>query len=383
MSQFTNLQKANNPDHIYYDITLRNINSSNVDVQPLKFNETRSNPFVPNASEYVLSIVRFTLDTYSIPCFTADIEPNQANPNLMIQTISLEYDDNINPVISVVEPLIWTPNISFPVAPAPSTQPDGRQINSPYYYSFSYQHLIDICNTALATAMNNLIALVPALVGVPAPFMGWENNIATIYSRASHFNNTIFPRVNIYFNRAMYSIFNSFPTFRNNVNTTNGRIYRILTNPNFGKNLFTNPLIYGGAQTISIKQEYSTISNMQPCLQVVFVSNTLPIYPNQISTPTLIENGTIISSNNNSNFANIITDMSSFEQGMLPTVYYVPSAEYRRIDLQAVNTPLTNIDLSVFWRDKQGRLNEFMFPSGGSASIKLLFEKKHKLKKID
>lgn len=384
MSQFTQIQKAHNPDHIYYDLTIRNFQSTTREIQQLKFNESRSIPFVPNASEYVLSIVRFTLDTYSLPSFSADIEPDQSNPNLMIQSITLEYDDGVNPPVSFVQPLIWVPALSTPVPPAPSTQPDGRQVVSSYYYSYSYQHLINICNTAFANAMTGLIALAPALAGQPAPFFAWDNNLASLYCLASLYDATASPRVNIYFDRAMYALFNSFPTFRNPLTTSNDRIYRVLVSSNFGANVITNAQINANAPTIVVKQEYSTISVMQPVLQLVFTSNTLPIYPNQLSAPLVIEDGQVLNfSGNNSNFAPIITDLSSFDQSMKPTLIYVPSAEYRRIDLQSVNQPLTNLDISVYWRDKNGRLNEFLFGSGASCSIKLLFEKKHKLKKTE
>jgi hypothetical protein len=40
------------------------------------------------------------------------------------------------------------------------------------------------------------------------------------------------------------------------------------------------------------------------------------------------------------------------------------------------NTPLTNIDLNVYWRDKLGQLIPFTLASGASASVKFLFERK-------
>ena len=386
MSQYTPIQKAKNPDHIYYDLTIRNFQSTTREIQHLRFNESRSIPYVPNASEYVLSIVRFTLDTFSLPTFTADIEPNQGDPDLMIQSVTLEYDDGVNPPVWFRQILRWVPSISIPTPAAPNTTPTGYQVNSAYYNAYSYQHVINICNTALSNAMTGLIALAPALAGVPAPFLAWspESNTASLYCRAAEFSNLASPRVNVYFDRAMYSLFNSFPTFRNSLTETGGRIYRVLVSPAGGTNVITNQQIFSNAPTIVIKQEYSTISVWQPVLQIVFTSNTLPIYPNQLSAPTILENGQIQNfSDSNANFANIITDLSSFDQSMKPTLIYVPSAEYRRIDLQAVNQPLTNLDISVYYRDKNGRLNEFLFGSGASCSIKLLFEKKHLLKKTE
>jgi hypothetical protein len=58
-----------------------------------------------------------------------------------------------------------------------------------------------------------------------------------------------------------------------------------------------------------------------------------------------------------------------------PNLLYNPSAEYRRISLTS-NRPINNIDIQVFWRNKRGELKPFYVWSGGSASIKILFEKK-------
>lgn len=389
MSQITKFEKSKNADHIYYDLTLRNFQSLNREFQQLKFNETRSIPYVPNASEYVLSIVRFTVESFTLPSFQADIEPNQGNRDLMIQSITLEYDDGSGNPIFVQQPLIWVPTITITPPNPPNSNPDGLQSISPYYYSYSYQHVIDICNTAFTSAMNSLIAVIPALSGQPSPFFGWSDNIASLYCLDSLYSDSIVPsaltpKINIYFNRAMNGLFNSIPTFRNSITATFGRINRVLVNPMFGTNVITNSQINSNNPTIVVRQEYSTISNWQPVLQIVFTSNTLPIYPNALSAPLVLRDGQQINfTSNNSAFANILTDLSAFDQSAKPTVVYTPTAEYRRIDLQSVNQPLSNLDINVYWRDKNGRLIEFILGSGACCSMKILFEKKHLIQNQD
>jgi hypothetical protein len=60
-----------------------------------------------------------------------------------------------------------------------------------------------------------------------------------------------------------------------------------------------------------------------------------------------------------------------------PNLLYVPSAEYRYIDMTGDN-PITDVNINVFWRDKEGALNPFYLQSHGSCSIKLLFKLKDK-----
>lgn len=126
-------------------------------------------------------------------------------------------------------------------------------------------------------------------------------------------------------------------------------------------------------------QEFSTIDTWTPVASIVFTSNTIPIISNQLSAPLVFNNGQSSTGiGNNANFAQIITDMATNQQVFKPNVLYNPTAEYRRIDMTG-NTPLTNIDINVYWRDKLGQLIPFVLASGSSASIKFLFERKDRL----
>jgi hypothetical protein len=78
-------------------------------------------------------------------------------------------------------------------------------------------------------------------------------------------------------------------------------------------------------------------------------------------------------SGNNSVSSNLITDFVA--DVYVPSIIYVPSAEYRRIELVG-STPLSNLDLAIFWKNRVGQLQPFLLPVGGSCSIKLMFELK-------
>ena len=137
------------------------------------------------------------------------------------------------------------------------------------------------------------------------------------------------------------------------------------------------PTIGGIITYTQVFQEYSTISNWTPCAGIVFVSNTIPIVPNGLSAPLIFYEGSILNafSGNNANFAQIITDIETNQNCYKPNLLYAPTAEYRRISMSGTN-PLTNIDVSVFWKNKLGELIPLYLPSGGTATLKFLFEKK-------
>lgn len=127
---------------------------------------------------------------------------------------------------------------------------------------------------------------------------------------------------------------------------------------------------------IELTQEISTIDAWCPVSSIVFTSNQLPIIVSQFSS--FNTTGTAISSATIGNrFALVITDIMTNQQGFRPNLIYNPSAEYRRIALTG-NMAIRNIDINVFWRSKTGQLLPFRLQSGGSATLKLLFEKKNR-----
>jgi hypothetical protein len=218
---------------------------------------------------------------------------------------------------------------------------------------------------------------------------------------------------NVAMNASLYALFSSFPATETILTTTTGereKFYIIditspgfpmtLPNPTINKTLYSsyifNTLIYSTStfsytinpspvpaftttytyanQFIKQSQELSTIDVWCPVNSIVFTTNTLPIIVNQFSSNATI-NAERMSSETGAEFALIITDLQTNQQGYKPNVLYTPSAEYRRIDMTG-NNGLTNIDIRVFWRAKTGQLIPFKLSSGASTSIKLLFQKK-------
>jgi hypothetical protein len=78
---------------------------------------------------------------------------------------------------------------------------------------------------------------------------------------------------------------------------------------------------------------------------------------------------------NNAATAPIITDLISDTGTYAPNIVYTPTAQYRYITLYG-NAPLTNLDLQIYYRLRNGSLVPFTLQSGGSVTVKFLFEKK-------
>jgi hypothetical protein len=185
--------------------------------------------------------------------------------------------------------------------------------------------------------------------------------------------------IKIFMNAPLFTFFNSFPSlYLGYSNALQGRNFQI-TPFNVGStNLTLITPVGGGPQWngITVYQEYSTISNWTPVTAVVFTSNTLPIQPEQVSTPLVFNDQQQLAlGGNNADIANIITDLVSDSGEYRPNLVYTPSAQYRYITLYG-NRPLFNLDLSIFYRLKTGALVPFRIASGQAVTIKIAFIKK-------
>ena len=62
---------GNGTSHIYYNITLTNNDTSDTHFPPpISFTETRNSPFINCPEDYFMSVVRFAMDTPTLPVLT-------------------------------------------------------------------------------------------------------------------------------------------------------------------------------------------------------------------------------------------------------------------------------------------------------------------------
>lgn len=391
MSQLSVFKKANNPDMIYYDIVSTNFQSTTTEEPFLRFNETRTNPIISNAGDYYLSIVRFSLDTYNLPNFVCEIQPNQANKDLSIYSVTLEYDNGAGVITPSDQVFInWIPQNRNSITPLPPNQTsNGFQEFTPYYYCYQFQYFLALINSAFQTALTSLIANTGGGASPIAlanqPILTWDvtSNKAILQAETQFYENSNLAKIKIYCNPPLFSLFNSFlSVYYGTTGVTLGRNYQFVIEDFTGVNTILLPTNAPPASQkvfTQIFQEFSTIDTWTPVSSIVFTSNTMPIISNQLSAPLLFNNGqTSLGLGNNANFAQIITDMITNQQVFKPNILYSPSAEYRRIDMTG-NLPLSNIDINVYWRNKIGALIPFTLASGSSATIKFLFERKDRV----
>lgn len=376
------------PDKVYYDITISNLQNTTTAPPTIYFNETRNSPFILDPESYYLSIVRFTLDTNTLPIITPDIQPApNSNLNLTNYSITLEWTNPVAPFQTFTQQtfLIFIPQNLQAIVPAPPSQTNnGLQNNQTGYYDiYNYQYWIQLVNNTFTACYNALNAQVVAaglvLPSPNAPVMSWDTqqNVAILNADVAGYNDAVANYIKIYFNPPLFNLFSSFPFIIESADVVpNGKNARLVMTGFGGANQVQFPPVAPTYIALQIVQEYSTISLWTPITSIVFTSNTLPIVANQVSAPLLFfNNQRFTTGGNNSNIAQIITDFVANEGIYKPSITYIPSAQYRLVNLVG-NSPLYNIDVEVFYKNRVGEFIPVRLGSGGTATIKILFTRK-------
>ena len=184
------IRPDSSPEKIYFDINLVNIQSVTTSPPNLSINLSRNAPFVKNSGDYYLSIVRFTLDTQTLPIFVPQIQNNQPDVNKTIYSITMNY----NGVDSDQIYIDWQPqDISCQIPPPPSQSLTGFQINSTNYYNcMNYQWFIMLISNTMSRVFDNLAAKVD-LPTVHAPILTFDsaNKIAIISAETEFYDRNL------------------------------------------------------------------------------------------------------------------------------------------------------------------------------------------------
>ena len=388
------------PSQVYYDVQVSNFGNATTKPNPFHYNDTRNSPYLYNPEGYELSIIRFSIDTGGVPVFIPEIQPNQPDRDLTVYKVSLSYFDGSTTFYGNAD-IIWRPqdlSVSKPIPPSESKN-KLQDNNGGYYNCYAYSWFVELVQKAYVDAFLDLFINLGGTLpesdnkteDLKLPIIYWdtEANKAIIQAQFNFYDlknvssDPSTPHAGMYMNKSLYNIFNSFPAKKLSDNDTLNHanyqielfsvlainVSQIQTDPNSSAASTIHPFI-------TFPQETSTVFNWSPITALVFTSNTLPVNPNQVSTPLIYNENSLSFSRGGSNSAteNIVTDIVSSDGQYRGGIVYTPSAQYRKITLFG-NQPLHNLDLNIYYRLKTGEMIPFRLSEGGACTLKLLFEK--------
>ena len=376
---------GNGTSHIYYNITLTNNDTSATHFPPpISFTETRNSPFINCPEDYFMSVVRFAVDTPTLPVLTCQpaITGTAGDYNTLIYEVFLTYNGQTarSPVYFEPQNIFSAPPTNNPLTP--------EDVQSEYYNVYNYQWFIDMVNAAFSQCFLYLKQNVPNLPSTfTVPFLGWDtgSNIAILQTNILNASYGVnHPGLEIRFNTALYELFNSFVFTSDFVPGITPQVIGHKFLVNTGLNAIVSTLTSNtyppeppvSASYFNLVQEYSTVGLWSPVDSIVFTSSMLPLTPELQAAPVVFNtNGIFESVGSNANLTNVLTDFIVPGNEYKPTVNYTPSAEYRMVDLFGTNA-CSSIQVNVYYKNKYGTLIPLLLGFGCSASIKILFRRK-------
>lgn len=369
-----------NDDVIYYNIMISNNINSTIDELPAISNDSRTQPIIDKPSEYYLTVTRFSLLGYNIPIMEFPIKAgiSQNNPNLSIFTVSTEYNGMVN-----TQPVIFKSYVQHATAPVPPSlnPPSYTAPDSPYYYVYEYHHMLDMINNAMATSVSGLTGA----TGTPPPFFTYDDNqLISLVAPQQYYDLGGYGAtggtgtIKVYCNYYLFNYLQSIPVYAWGKTLDNDRNYQFLLNDNhnniFGPTTYS-PNLAGNTGFIKLTMEFNTLNNWSTLSSIVILSNSLPIRKEYVPINNINNNNQTSSQNN---FRSILTDfiplLEKNGDNRSHFVYY-PSAQYRLINMLGDN-PIYNIDIGIYWQDRNNNLHPIIINRGQSASVKLAFLKK-------
>jgi hypothetical protein len=307
--------------------------------------------------------------TFSIDLGVAVVGAGTANfakvqdPNQMTWSVTLDHNGDI-----IQKYVRWIPQTTTIPAPPAVTAADPQWPRTRYYMCFSYEHIVEMVNAALAAALADLTAP-PAPALLVAPFVYFESDAArlSIILPAAAYLNTVADasRVDLYFNLPLALKLQGFDFIERDLSF--GRRDR-LDCPNILMNYINIPALspFAPPQYMRYFQEYVALSVWSDFKQLVFTSGAIP------SVPEYSESRDSVSA---IAFQPIVTDFEplfSLPGDSRSELQYFPTGPYRLLDLNGT-TDLRKIDIQVSWKDDRGVLRPILLQQGKVATIKLLF----------
>jgi len=369
----------NDPALIYYSADIIN-NQSTISLTssrnaPARFQEVRSTPIINNASNFEVAVISANLDGVckTLPIFIPQIDLSQTNPNNTVYEISIS-----NGVQEITDRIVFVPVSTTP-------QPSNIDLNEPfqdlstdYYYLYNYQQFVDLINLTIFNITQQFTTIPPTNA---IPYMTYDavSGLFTIYNPVDVNQDPLF---NIYFNKDLFNLFSS---FNYNLYTLNANTpYQIKfasTVAQVGSKQYTNP--FTTVNFTYTTQQYNTTNNLWcPVASIVISTTLLPVLNESTSAPIVYKSSNINSLSTSSNaFTNNILEFNPFltsASDITNVLQYIPTAEFRYKSLTGSNTPINNIDLNIYWRNRlNNELNQLYMPNFSNLSIKLLFRRKN------
>jgi hypothetical protein len=359
-------------ENIYYNALCLGPSQTDpvVDGTRAVYDVTRARPVLDRPSDWYMSITRLTVNMNSAPVFICPIVPSQPNPLLTPWVVGIAHNGDWFP-----QNLLWQPELYIPSAS------DLGLIG--YYWCYNLESLVSMINVAIAAAYAAFRTAYPLALQAAAnqtPFVIY-NPITHLFSWVWHPSwATVAPAVEpltgtqarVGINFSFLSVFDGFRNLL--VSEPNGEGSHYIFE-NTGDNLYTlEPTLAAGTRYTS--QSYDASVLLSNVRKIVVTSNSIPVVPENVPA-TNPAGGESVNSGATATMPIVADFVPQYDStsDIRTTVYYIPSAQYRLVNLQS-DTPLNRIQLSFYWQTTDGTLYPILLARNAMVECKIAFLRK-------
>lgn len=344
-------------DKVYYNLVLPYTDRGGKNCSSTIAYES-TDVLLDKASDWYMSVVRFQIPVSSTPLMIADVQPfPNTNINNTIYSVTIEYDGE-----TVQEFIQFVPSNTDVPIPNPPTAQNPLIKRSLYYGVYSYNHFVNMINTALELAFNNL----PNLPVTGPPIMTFDPSTSrfSLVVDPLFYESSLATPVKVFFNSQLYTFFEGFDV-----------IYHQRSAP-LGKQVefrFVETILNVENGSMTISQDYPTLSSWN-CVKSLQLRSAL-LNVNQETVPTGF------TSSGSSSSAPIIADFiplygeTTSNAVARTTVDFTLQSSYKLINMLS-DRSLTKISLDVVWVDELGTVYNLNMNYRDVISVKLLFSRK-------
>ena len=293
-------------------------NNTNTD-QPLKFNTNLDVPFIKDPSEYQMTIIRFNFSNFSTPIFIF-------KDNTYAFTMS--YGSN-----SATVYVSWI----------------SRDSTTSEHHVYELQHMVDMMNNCLNLCWTQLNSL-SLLPTSDVPYFILNDGIIAYVANKTYYNTALPTPIKVYCNNALFKFIQGIPV---SYSGTSNQEYQLLLYDTHDNTYNTNYYI--------MTQETNNFGNCTD-LDSIVLTSSMPIQQEYIGSGSPIQIVT--------DFVPIISSQTYYDP-----ITYTAVFPYRNVDMNG-HIPLSNINITVYWKSKDGTLHQFYVSSNTTSSVKLMFETK-------
>lgn len=395
--------------HEYINLQIINeYTPTNTEPKQIIFNQVKASNIVDITGDYFLSVIRWNLQS-NLPVLIPDMILYPANVNhtnftnyqlaLFYTTTNIPpygpvvFYNNPRAVESQTDTLQYIPETdSYQYEQTLKAPTNIEEVYSnPYYYIKYVDTFCQMINKSIQDFFNGIGG---SSSWVHLPYFQWDAQTQKLVFYRPNSVPSGVPGTQsgsqwyLAVNQPLYNLLNTFrfkffPVGQGQIFSTGAHIYpqnecRYI--------LDTNILTPEATTTIgdytAYYQQSSSVVNWSPVQSIVFVSSTIPIESQFAGAPANLNvtDGTTQSSiYQQQSVVKVLTDfIIPFNSGTEATnqqVYYIPTGEYRLIDLLG-NNNLNQLTIQAFWRDKFGVFHPMTLDAGASADILMMLRKK-------